>query len=89
MAKYYFDVQDHGSNKDDIGTECASLEEARRAALRYLPDIAREEMPDGDRRTFSLVLSDGSRRPVYAITLSVIGVRLDEAAAVPTGTSLP
>ncbi|MBV9556184.1 MAG: hypothetical protein JO254_03825 [Pseudolabrys sp.] len=89
MAKYYFDVQDHGSNKDDIGTECASLEEVRRAALRYLPDIAREDMPDGDRRTFSLVVSDESRRPVYAITLSLIGVRLFEPATLQTGSQLP
>ncbi|WP_336486087.1 DUF6894 family protein [Methylobacterium nigriterrae] len=77
MARYFFDVHDGGPRTDDIGTELSGPEEAREAAKRLLPDIAREEISaDGDRRTFTVVARDQDGHAVYAATLSFVGLWL-------------
>ncbi|WP_370875539.1 DUF6894 family protein [Methylobacterium amylolyticum] len=45
MPRYFFDIHDSGSTRDDVGTECADLDAVRQQAMRALPDIAREEIP--------------------------------------------
>ncbi|WP_336489798.1 DUF6894 family protein [Methylobacterium nigriterrae] len=77
MPRYFFDIQDGGPRYDDQGTECATLEDVRKAAMRVLPDIAREQVPqDGDRRTFTVVARDESGNAVYTATLSFAGIWL-------------
>lgn len=80
MPRYFFDVHDSGVFLDDTGTECADLEDMRRAAMKLLPDLTSAEMPDGDRRIFSLTVRDDRRRAVFAVTLSLVGLRLEEPA---------
>ena len=77
MPRYYFDIHDGGSTKDDTGTESDNLGEVRRQAIQTLPDIAREQIPhDGDRRTFTVLVTDEDEKPVYVATLNFTGLWL-------------
>jgi hypothetical protein len=75
---FFFDVQDSGKvQKDGTGTELPDAEAARTAAMRFLPDIAREEIPrDGDQRAFVVLVTDEDGRPVYSATLNFAGLWL-------------
>lgn len=74
MPRYYFDIYDGGVARDDDGTTLEDLPAVRQHVLRLLPDIARDEVPDdGDRRTFSVVVTDEDGKPIYAATLSYTG----------------
>lgn len=77
MPRYFFDIHDSGSTRDEDGTECASLDAVRLQAMRTLPDIAREEIPkDGDRRTFTVLVTDEDSKPIYSATLNYTGLWL-------------
>ena len=53
MARYFFDIQDGDHfTPDDTGLELRDLEAAKAEAKKALPDIVKDEMPDGDRRDF-------------------------------------
>ena len=78
MPRYFFDIHDGGSTRDETGTECADDEAARKLAIRTLPDIARDEIPkDGDRRAFVALIRDEAGHPVFTATLSYAGVWLN------------
>lgn len=77
MPRYFFDIHDGGSARDDTGTECANDEAARALAIHTLPDIAREQIPkDGDRRAFTVLVTNAEGRPVYSATLTYAGLWL-------------
>ena len=77
MPRYFFDIQDGGSQRDEVGTVCADPEAARLQAVRTLPDIARAEIPeDGDRCTFTVLVTDEDEHPVYSATLTYAGLWL-------------
>ena len=77
MALYYFDVHDDNVQLDEVGTEFSSLDDVRVEALRLLPDLARDQgVTDGERRTFTVLVTDEDHRPVYSATLSLIGLWL-------------
>ncbi|MDP4026686.1 hypothetical protein Q8W71_29190 [Methylobacterium sp. NEAU 140] len=77
MPRYFFDIHDGGSQHDEAGTECADLAAARMQAVQPLPDIAHEEIPqDGDRRTFTVLVTEENERPVYSATLAYAGLWL-------------
>ena len=49
MGRYFFDIRNRdGFTRDEVGEEFVDFEEARAQAQVLLPDIAREELPDGD-----------------------------------------
>ena len=50
VSRYYFDIQDGTSQFDDVGTECATLEDVRKQALRVLPEMARDQTIEGNDR---------------------------------------
>ncbi|QEE37592.1 hypothetical protein [Methylobacterium sp. WL1] len=74
MAHYTIDTDD-----DDLlvegdygeGLTCPST--ARRMALSALPDMARDRLPDGDRRTFRAIVRDENGMEIYSATLSLVG----------------
>jgi hypothetical protein len=77
MPRYFLDVQDGHCDRDDLGIELASLNEAIAQAEWTLPAIALNRMPrDGDHVSLAVV-RDEARKPVYTATLSVSGLRLD------------
>ena len=74
MPRYFFDTDDGDrSHRDDDGLDLPHPEAARRAALDALPDMARDKMPDGDRRTLVAAVQDERGTVVYAATLSLEG----------------
>lgn len=78
MPLYFFDIVDGGSQRDDIGTECATHDEVRQAAMQALPDVAREQIPaDGDQRTFTVVARSESGEAIYTATLIYSGMWLN------------
>lgn len=69
---YFFDVTDNGRGLPDTeGTELADLEAARQEALATLGEIARDKLPDGDRREFVIRIRDGDTSLMRA-TLSLV-----------------
>lgn len=66
MPRYYFDITDHGGHhEDDVGVDLADFEEAREQAQGLLPDIAREQLPDGELHTIVCEVRDDAGRIVY------------------------
>ncbi len=77
MPRFYFDTDNGGSAiRDDEGIECENLEAAVDEAAKVLPDMARDVLPDGDRRAFVVTVRDESGKAVYRFTLSLLGERL-------------
>jgi hypothetical protein len=73
MPRYFFDIRD-GEHvaPDRIGVDLDGLEAATAEAKRALPDIARDEMPDGERRDFTIVVKDEAGRALVQVTLSLV-----------------
>lgn len=66
MPRYYFDVRDNrGFHRDEVGDDFDSFDEARTQAQSLLPDIAREELPDGDLHTITCDVRNETGRTVY------------------------
>lgn len=79
MPRYYFDIQDaKGSNRDDFGEELESIDEAREQCQGMLPDIVRDELPDGDLHIVTCEVRDETGRIVYRGRLTYQGTRLPE-----------
>jgi hypothetical protein len=72
MPRYFFDFDDGLTHLiDDEGTECDSLEQAKQAAFRTLPDMARELCPDDDGRHVSVQIRDGEGSVVAIAVLTL------------------
>jgi hypothetical protein len=77
VSRYFFDIHDGTTQFDEVGSECATLEDARELAVRLLPDLARDEAFKGsDRHAHTVLVTDEDHRPVYTATLSLTGVWL-------------
>ena len=49
MTRYYFDIRHkNGWHVDYFGVELVDFAEAREQAIALLPDIVREDLPEGD-----------------------------------------
>ena len=72
MPRYYVDTSDGETFVlDDIGLEVADLEAVKNAAVDVLPDMARDKLPDGDRRLFLAVVRDAQGRTVLQASLAL------------------
>ena len=70
MPLYFFDLHDGEDHTvDDFGMEFEHFEDARNHAVSFLPDIAREELPDGPRRDFICHVRTGGGQVVYRAVL--------------------
>ena len=66
MPRFYFDVHNAtGSHRDEFGEELATFAEAREQCQVLLPDIARQELPDGELHTITCDVRDEAGRIVY------------------------
>ena len=72
MPRFFFDIDD-GTRRthDDDGTVLPDLEAVRREAISVLPDLAREELPDGDHHIFSCDVRDESGAVIFTASLSL------------------
>ena len=76
MGRYFFDIHDcKGFHRDDFGDVFASFDEARMQAQCLLPDIAREELPDGELHVIMCDVRDEAGRAVYRGRLTYEGMR--------------
>ena len=74
MSKYYIHTDDgEASYQDSKPYNRTELQDARRAALSALPDMAFDKLPDGDRRTFIVTIEDEQGFVAYSATLDLIG----------------
>ena len=66
MPRYFFETDDEDVTVfDEDGSEHADDEAARAEAVSALPDMAREKMPGGDRRTFTVSVFNDERDLIY------------------------
>jgi hypothetical protein len=72
MPINFFDVIDTGKvSPDTEGTDFTNLAEARHEALRTLGEIAKDKLPDGNRREFVIQIRLESGPPVMTASLSL------------------
>jgi hypothetical protein len=72
MPRYFFDFKDGETDAvDEIGLVFDSQKAARTAAIKLLPDVAQEELPDGDQHVFSVRVRDETGRYIFFATLSL------------------
>ena len=75
MPLYFFDIIDDGAvNRDEFGVELKGHDEARDQAIGLLPDLAREELPNGEHHVFACSVRDERDRIVYEGKLTFRGV---------------
>ena len=71
MPRFYIDTSDQERFvRDQEGYEFADVQAAKNAAVDALPDMARDELPDGDNRTFTAVVRDDKDRTLVQATMS-------------------
>jgi hypothetical protein len=71
--RYYFDLDDDlVATRDAEGHEFSERDAMRDEAIRVLPDLAQDELPNGDRRVFTVKVRDESGKYVFQATLSLI-----------------
>ncbi len=85
MPLYFFDLHDGDDHTvDDFGMDFDRFVEARNYAVSLLPDMAREELPDGPRRDFICDIRAESGEVVYQAVLrfreKLLGVALEPEA---------
>ena len=74
MPHYFFDTSDGDKFvKDDKGCDLPDVAAARDAAQAVLPDMARDKMPDGEKRTFCAFVRNETGVVIYRVALSLVG----------------
>ena len=72
MPRYFFDTDDgERSLRDEEGSEFPSARDAHDAAVRLLPDIARDALRDGKGTRFAATVRDERGQPIVRVTLSL------------------
>ena len=72
MPRYFFDVDDGDKmQEDDTGVDLSGADIARVTALDLLPDVAREVLPNGDRREIKITVRPAGEPPVFEAVLSL------------------
>lgn len=74
MPRYYIDTDDGtNSSMDRDGYVYPNNQEARKAAISHLPDMAGDVLPDGNLRVLTVLLRDENRRPIFRAKFSLEG----------------
>jgi hypothetical protein len=74
VPTYFFDISNAGAvTRDEFGVELASDDEARQQAIALLPDIARDEFPDGDQHEIVAAARTDRDELVYEASLALQG----------------
>ena len=73
MPRFFFDLVDTGNRYPDAdGTVLADLEHAREEALQTLGQIAKDELPDGDQREFTIDVRSDAGQILLTASLSLL-----------------
>lgn len=74
MPRYYIDTDDGDERViDEAGFDLSGPLEARTTAIDALPDMARQKIPDGDARTFSVSVRNAAGGVIYSADLVMTG----------------
>ena len=74
VPRFFIDTHDGDfSATDDEGQSFANAAGARKAALRALPEMARDGIPDGDHREFTVNVRNEGGEEIYTATLTLRG----------------
>ena len=77
MPRYFFDIHDGRTDRDDVGIELPGLEDAARHAKKVLPEIAAHEIhKDGEHQAFSVLVTDDEGHPIYSAAVTYTGTWL-------------
>jgi len=80
MSRFFFDFRDGTDlTRDDEGLELAGVAEARAEAIRALPGIVRDEVPDGDSRDFEIDVRDDREHLLLTVSLRLRVRRVADA----------
>jgi Domain of unknown function (DUF6894) len=80
MPRVYFDTYDDDrAVPDGQGIVLSDLEEAKEEAIKALPDMARDGLPDGDYREFVVDVRDEAGHRVLRARLSLVVEALPDA----------
>lgn len=72
MARYFFDIHDGKEfTGDEEGEVCGSLVEVSDYAVSVLPDLAREELPNGPNRLFWIKVRDEDGAYIFRASLAL------------------
>ena len=72
MSRYFFDTDDgEQADQDKIGISFSNADLARAEALRALTDMARDVMPDGNERRFSVHVRDREGNGIFEAKLTL------------------
>ena len=75
MPIFYFDIYDNGQlSRDDHGFDLETVAEARDQAIGLLPNLARDELPDGEHHSFVCVVRDAANAQLYRASLIFEGL---------------
>jgi hypothetical protein len=73
MPRYFFDLHDgEYFTQDNTGLLCSSLADVSDQAVSVLPDIARDELPDGPARTFWVRVRHEDGRYIFRASLALV-----------------
>ena len=73
MPRFFFDIHDGETfTPDREGLDLDDLEAAKEEAKKTLPEIVKDEMPNGDRRDFTVDVKNAAGQIVWRITLSLV-----------------
>jgi hypothetical protein len=87
VARYFFDIHDGNLFfRDPEGHECSNLSEVRQEAMRALPEIARQAIPnrDADAQAFTVLVRDEQGATIYTATITFAGLWMTEPALAET-----
>ena len=74
MPRFFIDTSDGDlSLHDEDGYDLPTVQAARDAAVDALPDMARDKLPDGERRAFRAAVRGEDGQLLYTASLSFVG----------------
>jgi hypothetical protein len=72
MSRFYFDVHDGETwTRDSTGVELESSHAAQQEAVRTLPAVAKDALPDGTQRDFVIEVRDEAKRLILRAKLAL------------------
>ena len=73
MRRFFCDIHDgEAFTPDRVGLNLDHPDAAKAEAKKTLPEIVKDEMPDGDRRDFTVDVKDVAGQIVWRVTLSLV-----------------
>jgi hypothetical protein len=84
MTRYYFDTFDGDhTSVDEDGIDCATGQEIQDRAIDALPDLARDELPNGPERLFWVKVRNEAGELIFEATLALASRWFQDLNAAP------